>query len=105
MDKLLAQIKLFWFLIVNKKMRKEFNDRKKMKVFYKKMKLGLWVLLLVDRKMKDLGFTKSQQKVMRRSYYKNGTLSSSFLKRMVTDTNILKEINDYEHRRDIQNTK
>lgn len=98
MKKLTAKLKLWYYIITNKKIREQYDLKKKMDKFYRKLKLGLWVLYLVDNKMEELGFSREQKKNMRRSYFKDGVIASSFMKKLITETGILKDIKKYEQR-------
>jgi len=99
MKKLLAKLNLWWAVKTNKKVKQQYEAKKKMDFFYKRLKLGLWVLYLVDNKMKELGFSREQKKQMRRSYFKDGILSSTFMNKLINDTNIIEEIKNYERRK------
>ena len=99
MKRLLARVRLWIALKTNKKVKAEYEVKKKMDKFYRKLRVGLWVLYLVDNKLDKLGFSRQQKKAMRRSYFKDGVLASSFLKRLITETNILKEIETYEQKK------
>lgn len=98
MKKLIARIRLWIALKTNKKVAKQYKLKKKMDLFYKKLRLGLWVLYLVDNKMKELGLSREQKKQARRGYFKDGVLASSLFKKLITDTNIMEEIKTYEEK-------
>lgn len=101
MKKFLAKIRLWIALIRSKKIRQQYKLKKKMDKFYRKLKLGLWVLYLVDNKMEELGFSREQKKNMRRSYFKDGTIASSFMLKLIKETGILEDIEKYAKRRNI----
>ena len=98
MKELIARLKLMYNVLTNKKIRKDYKLKKNMDYFYKRLKLGLWVLYLIDNKMDKLGFSREQKKQMRRSYFKDGLLSSKFMQKLINDTNIIEEIKEYERR-------
>jgi len=98
MQKLLAKIKLFYAVYTNKKIRQQYKLKKKMDKFYRKLRIGLWVLYLVDKKMEELGFSKQEKKQARRTYFSDGLVSSKFMLKLIKETDILKEIEAYERR-------